>query len=161
MKIILPFIAIMFLILTSCAIHPIRQNHGHPKFEQYPVVSIFEGKAAKVRIVSDGERMFRTRLRRAAQMPVNFAGEYVLMTWGCGSGCSDGAVVSRKTGRVTFLPGLIHSGLGEQKPLRFLANSRLLVMTGFLNEQGVYAANYYEFTGAGFRQLKLIPVKEH
>ncbi|SHF52997.1 Lipocalin-like [Mariniphaga anaerophila] len=36
--------------------------------------------------------------------PVNFAGHYVVITWGCGSGCIEGVMVDSRNGKVYNLP---------------------------------------------------------
>lgn len=56
---------------------------------------------AKVDLASDKRaRMFKTRLREGMKQGVNFAGEYVVVSWGCGSSCVENAIVNAKTGKV-------------------------------------------------------------
>lgn len=129
-----------------------------PQYTEYPAHSAYRGKAADVVLSTAEEKMFRTRLRDASRETANFAGEYVLTTWGCGTSCIHGAVVSLRTGRVVFLPGTICCGEGDGERLEFRLNSRLLVAAGVINENSVHGAHFYEFTGRTFKHLTTIPV---
>ncbi len=137
------------------------QESRVPQFRDYPVNSTYMGKPANVILSTADEQAFRTRLRRAPKQPVNFAGEYVLATWGCGASCTHGAVVNLKTGRVVFLPGSICCWYGDGEKLMFRINSRLLVAAGVINEESEHGAHFYEFTGREFKHLQTIPVAEN
>ena len=94
-----------------------------PKFSDYAVAEVFSGKRATVDLDSaPGARMFRTRLREAAAKSPNFAGYFVVASWGCGTGCQDFAVIDLRSGRVTFGP--VTCAVGQD----FRLNSRLLVV---------------------------------
>ncbi len=123
-------------------------------FALYSVDTIYSGKAAKPDLTDKHAAMFRSRLRDAMQRPVNFAGEYVLTTWGCGTACVDGAVVSLKTGKVVFLPDSIDVGSGEITPLQFFPDSRLLLVKAAMQEGREITAYYYEFSGSRFNLKK-------
>ncbi|RLL50793.1 hypothetical protein D8Y20_10940 [Mariprofundus sp. EBB-1] len=147
----------MLLLITTACSAPAQQVGALPQFSQYPAIEIYSAPAVAVTL--NGEpNIFRTRLKNAAKQSVNFAGEYVLTTWGCGASCIYGAVVNLKTGEVVFLPASFHVGLLESEPLRFHSNSRLLVMRGALSEGGEHAAHYYEYTGGKFMHLKTVPI---
>jgi hypothetical protein len=70
-----------------------------------------------------------------AEAGPNFAGHYVIVTWGCGSSCLMMAIVDLKTGRV--FPPPFHHGPGHSyfqlpwafpmKPLAYRVDSRLLI----------------------------------
>src|SRR5215204_1656338 len=53
---------------------------------------------------------FRTNLRNAARGKVNFAGHYILTQWGCGTNCSQTAVIDAKDGSVYF-PGELQEAI--------------------------------------------------
>ncbi len=110
-----------------------------PKFRDYPVSSVYRGAPAKVKLVTADDRLFRTRLREAAIPPAVFAGEYIIGTWGCGTGCLMGAAVSLKTGKIHWLPGGSLSQYGmtnwdNDDPLTYRLNSRLLVVYALRGE---------------------------
>ena len=158
MKSALPMIAALLVVAMPCEASDLQQKVEIPQFSAYPAVAIYSGAAATVQLKGEA-KTFRTRLKQAAKQPVNFAGEYVLTSWGCGAGCIYGAVVSLKRGQVSFLPEVMHTSMDESKPLRFCSNSRLLIMTGSMNREGHHATYYYEFTGEKFNHLKTTPVK--
>jgi tetratricopeptide (TPR) repeat protein len=130
-----------------------------PLFRDYPVTQGYIGKPAPVILNSKDKKMFRTTLRKAAKEPANFAGHYVLTTWGCGTSCINGAVVNLRTGEVVFLPGSICCWRGEGERLIFRLNSRLLVTAGIMNEKSDHGSHFFEFTGTKFKHLKTIPVE--
>ena len=107
------FIAAVMLSLPSIAQTALKSV---PDFTDYPVKKMYTGKHAEARTSNgvgqphpDGgylPSMFRTRLIEAARSGnVNFAGRYILTTWGCGSGgCREGAIIDAKNGDVFWLP---------------------------------------------------------
>jgi hypothetical protein len=109
-------------------------------------------------------------LRNAAKESVNFAGHYVLTTWGCGTNCSESGIIDARTGKVFFPKEVIGVGNGlcdlpdEIEPLVFKANSRLLVLNGFkggdLEKENARCGIYYfEWTGAALKQVKFAEKK--
>ncbi|QLQ33684.1 MAG: hypothetical protein HZT40_21070 [Candidatus Thiothrix singaporensis] len=146
------------LYLTLLLLSPGVSADTVPKYSQYSVASVYAGKAAPVSLNTKNKRMFRTRLRESTQNPVDFAGEYTVTTWGCGTSCVMGAVVSKKTGNVVWLPGSICCWEGSDDMLQYRKNSRLLVIGGMINEEGVYGSHFYEFTGKKFKRIKTVPL---
>lgn len=99
--------------------------------------------------------MFRTRLREAAREKPNFAGRYILTTWGCGTSCLMGAVIDAKTGRVYWLPGSIccwgYDTDENFEPIVARLDSRLLVLSGMINEEeGTNGTHFYKFENGKF-----------
>ncbi|MFQ6334106.1 hypothetical protein [Methylophilus sp. 3sh_L] len=71
-----------------------------PKFEDYLVKEIFQGKPALPKVNTSPEfRNMRTKIREGAKAGVNFAGHYNLIFVGCGAGavCLS-AIADVKTG---------------------------------------------------------------
>lgn len=140
---------------------------GVPTFGQYPARA---EKIKNVRVNLKSHKsanMFRTNLRNAAKEGVNFAGHYILTTWGCGTNCSQSAIIDARNGRVFFPDELEGAGFGfcdlpdETEPLVYRANSRLLVLSGFKGgdldkENGRCGVYYLEWTGTNFRQVKFV-----
>ncbi|HEY0322416.1 MAG TPA: hypothetical protein VGC66_15780 [Pyrinomonadaceae bacterium] len=165
-KIIIAFLFINLLFVGSLA------GHGQtvPRFEAY-AVPVYKGKVAPVNLKSaKGASSFRTRLREGAQQGVNFAGHYTLVVWGCGTGCGDVGIIDAKTGTVYFPKELggygawMFSDNQNDDPLKFKANSRLLVLSGFPASEGnsdnpKTGLYYYEWTGARLRLVKFVPKK--
>jgi hypothetical protein len=96
-----------------------------PKFEDYRVAAadMFKGPAAP--IVADRSKIaqtYRTRLRDGERKGPNFAGSFTLVSWGCGGGCQDWAVIDAKTGQVS--DSMIRTSVGAE----FKPDSRLLLV---------------------------------
>jgi hypothetical protein len=116
---------------------------------------VFRGRAAKVDLSRPDNREYRTRLKEAAGQPANFAGHYVLTTWGSGTGCKRGAAVDLKSGKVIFLPGTVCCwaiDVDEKfEPVEFQLQSRLIALNGQLNEQGPAGPHYFELANGAFK----------
>jgi hypothetical protein len=141
-----------------------------PSFKQY------SARVEKIRNVNvdlkshKSARMFRTNLRNSAKEGVNFAGHFVVSNWGCGTNCSETAIIDARNGRVYFPSILEGAGFGfceipdDAEPIVYKPNSRLFVLNGFKGGElekpnakcGVY---YLEWTGAAFRQVKFVQKK--
>lgn len=96
-------------------------------------------------------------MRNAAKGGVNFAGDHILATWGCGAQCLMGAVINARSGFVQFLPGTIccwFEGGDDINPIDFESGSDLLILTGMINEEEPLARHYYDFSGRDFRLIK-------
>lgn len=124
-----------------------------PSFNDFKVTTIYQGAPAQVILKSEDEKAFRTRLREAAKHPVNFAGQNVLATWGCGTGCLYGAAVNKKTGTVTFLPGTVSGWQGKGERVMFHRNSRLLTLAGVIDEGEEHGLHYYELVNGNFKHV--------
>ncbi|MBZ0262438.1 MAG: hypothetical protein K8F90_17775 [Hyphomicrobiales bacterium] len=104
-------------------------------------------------------RKYRTRLDEGLRdLPVNFAGHYVMVTWGCGTTCLDGGMVDARTGEASALPFPLDSfGSFEvdiADPLLTRADSRLVIMLGMLREEDETPRQYfYEWTGGKLKPL--------
>jgi hypothetical protein len=130
-----------------------------PQFREYPADSSPLTIRAPVDLSSPDAWTFRTRLRNAAKQEPNFAGQYVIASWGCGTTCVTGATVDLETGQVVFLPASVccwGSVDANFKALEFRRNSRLLVMSGLLNEEGTMGAHFFVFDGGSFNLLTTI-----
>lgn len=128
-------------------------------------------------------RMFRTNLRNAAKEGVNFAGHFILTGWGCGTNCSQWAIIDARNGRVFFpkefagvawgfcdlpegklpadAPGLDDEASG---PLYFKADSRLVALTGYtggdLDNAKAKCGNYFfEWTGTALKRVGFVAGK--
>lgn len=131
-----------------------------PQFKEFPAKGKYAGKNAPV-IITRNDRMYRTRLREAAQEKPNFAGHYILTAWGCGTGCLMGAVIDANTGKVRWFPHAICCWGDIERddnftPIAYRLDSRLIVFTGLRNEEGDQGAHFYEFTERGFKYIRTI-----
>lgn len=124
-----------------------------PDFDQYPVRDKFAGPVAKPILRSKQDREFRGQLQRAARMRPNFAGHYVLATFGCGASCTMAGALDARTGRVTWLPFTVCCGNhGDKEPIEFRLDSALLIVRGMRNEAGD-GTYYYTIANGSFRLI--------
>ena len=160
-----------FILLTLIALFSINAySQKTPTFGKYSVK--LERKTAKsINFASHRKaRTFRTNLRSYLKTAkIDFGGKYIVARWGCGTGCSQMALIDAKTGNVFFptvLQGAL-TGLGsfsDVEKVQHRANSRLFIINGFPGvanpdddateqKQGTY---YYEWTGKDFKLLKFV-----
>ena len=95
-----------------------------PEFRNYRVKEV---SVEKVKVVDFGSHskgnLFKTQLRETEGKSANFAGHYVVVSWGCGTPCQTVAMVEVKSGRVFFAP--FSTGLGSE----FRVDSYLFIDT--------------------------------
>jgi len=72
----------------------------HPEFKDYSIAEIFGGKMHPVILATPLDRKYRTVIREGFAKGVNFAGQYVVVDWGCGTGCQKFVIIDAKTGTV-------------------------------------------------------------
>ena len=164
-KYILPLILLLMFSICICA-----QPGRVPKFGQYPVtVEKARVKAINFKKNPDA-RTFRTRLSEALARGVNFAGHYIVTGWGCGTGCTNAAIIEARTGDVIWPDQFanIDASYGEgysNEQLEFKKNSRLLIIhgrPGSRNENAKIPSSgdhYYEWKGNRLHLLKSVPKK--
>ena len=117
------------------------------KFEQYPVTNIYRGKPLKPRLESREARRFRTVIREGASAGTNFAGEFTIVSYGCGSCCDAFFIVNARTGKVYSPPFYVSCHFKEGVPgyasavYEYRLNSKLLIVQGARNEIG--GGEYY------------------
>ena len=138
-----------------------------PTFTQY-AAKVQKIRNTRVNLKSHkNANTFRTNLRNAAKEGVNFAGHYILTTWGCGTNCSQSAIIDARNGRVFFPRELEGAGFGfcelpdDTEPIVSQADSRLLILNGFkggdLSVENAPCGIYYlEWTGTKFRQVRFV-----
>jgi len=139
-----------------------------PKYEAFSTLVTLNLKPAKVDLKSHPRAArYRTRLSEGAVEGPNFAGNFTIVGWGCGTSCVQWAVVDALSGAVYFPPdeialiSTVHVGIAEAEPephfygLRFRKDSSLLMILGTPNEddsrEGIL---FYRWTGKTFEFLK-------
>jgi hypothetical protein len=161
-------VAFLAFALTLLASLSLGQPAGSLEFDGYPAVAAKKTANAIDFRNSPGAWNFRTRLREAIKGEVNFAGRYILTGWGCGTGCSQMAIIDAKTGRV-FMPDAL-AGVSawyydvddDYEVYTYKKDSRLLVVRGIPGpmtdgdsdqEPGTY---YYEWRANRLRLIKSV-----
>jgi hypothetical protein len=158
---------LLFLILAAGQA-PVPQG-PRPKFEDFPVKTVFRGNPAPPKLATNDQKMFRTMIRKGAKAKAEFAGHYTVPVWGCGSGCTDYVIADSISGTiydglfVTDLPGRWFEEhnlpLGER--LEYHARSRLLKVNGCPDERDCGFYDYEMVDGKGLKLLRkeLLPQK--
>lgn len=174
-----------FILSTVAILAAVSFTFGQkvPTFAGYKT-SVDKKRTVTVDLKSHKDaRMFRTNLRNAAKEGVNFAGHYILTGWGCGTNCSQWAIIDARNGRVFFpkefegvawgfcdlpegklpadAPGLNDEASG---PLYYKANSRMVALTGMtgggLDDPNAKCGNYFfEWVGNRLKQVSFIAGK--
>ena len=168
MEILFHSVAIVLALTANAFTQPVRPASqagaavvtGTPQFEDFPAVASPPTRNAPL-ILTPRDRQYRTRLRAAAERP-NFAGHYVLTTWGCGTECLYGAAVNLRTGWVTFLPFATccvgEAPNGDERMVAFRPNSALLVVLGMRDGRGSdIGSHYYRIQGDRLVHLRSVP----
>jgi hypothetical protein len=118
-----------------------------PRHQDFAVTNIYKGKLAAVDLSSDPQaRKYRTQLRTQTAEGPNFAGNFRIAHWGCGTGCVQLALVDCKTGRVYFptnLPFVTLSNCDDDCGLKFRTDSKLLILRGALFEESKPGTFYF------------------
>ncbi len=75
-----------------------------PTFSNYNV-TVEKATVQKINFASHRKaKQFRTNLKEAlAEGKINFAGKFIITEWGCGSGCTQAAIIDAQTGKVFSL----------------------------------------------------------
>jgi len=142
-----------------------------PKFEQFLAV-LWSGPNAAPNLHSDARtKMFRSQLRHWAKEKPNFAGHYILATWGCGTDCTQIAVIDAITGKIYHPPGAstnaavnVHHSFLQGGDLwhatgaiEFRPDSRLLILVGMPEERvenrGI---SYYVWEKNRFKRIRFV-----
>lgn len=92
-----------------------------PTFGAFPTAAWKPGNA-RPNLNTPDKRLFRTMIRLGARSGDAFGDRYRLATWGCGSACSQGALVDTRSGEVIPAPDML---LGHAVKV----GSRLLVVS--------------------------------
>ena len=86
---------------ASTASSPTESSVQLPRFSSFPVTDTGPVSPAPLKFGRDTlARRFRTVLQEGARRGPNFAGQFTIIGWGCGSSCQMNAVVDARSGRI-------------------------------------------------------------
>jgi hypothetical protein len=159
-------LVILMICVLALSGAVLAQTIKTPTFSGYGV-RVEKIRSTTVDISNKDARMYRTNLRNAAKGGVNFAGHYILTSWGCGTNCNVGAIIDARNGKVFFpaqLAGFgvgFESWLGDDDPLEFKPGSKLLILKGYANseldkEHPVGGYYYLFWNGTALKQIKFV-----
>lgn len=145
--------------------------NGAPGFPDYPAAPVFQGPNHPLLETNEGDDGWYAAMKKASQRKVNFAGQYVVFTDGCGGGAICGAILDAKTGRLTdsFPNAYLLDGPDDASfDSSFRAESRLLIIQGIaadveVDERGkalpaINRERYYELKDGKLRLLESHPL---
>ena len=128
-----------------------------PRFEDYPASSAVIERRGKLKLNNRFARKYRTALREGLRdYPIEFAGRYVVVTFGCGTTCMFGGWVDAQSGEAFGMPGILDTfgPFGVETPLVFRADSRLVITLGAArSDETRPEASYYEWTGVNLEPI--------
>lgn len=141
-----------------------------PRFDDYPAGPLYKGVPAALKLDKPGTRMYAEEIRNGVdtayndknlvQKGPNFAGEYVVVKWGCGSPCLRMAIVNVRTGEIYYppltfegsgpqnfdLPALTPKGSVSQNPeVRFRPDSNLMIVKATPSQRRIARSYTYYF----------------
>jgi hypothetical protein len=74
------------------------------EFADHPGAAPLHSAPSRPKLDTPKARKFRTQLKEQSALGPNLSGHYRLVTWGCGSGCLEWAVVDLTNGKVWMGP---------------------------------------------------------
>lgn len=124
-----------------------------PDATDFPVERVYRGKTAKPDFAGKNAhfRDFRTRIREGMAGGPGFAGEFSVIQFGCGTGCSAVIVASNKTGQPYSFP----RG-GEDNmylTLKYQLDSRLMVAQWGSYDSGKCIMEYFDFANGIWSEI--------
>jgi hypothetical protein len=135
-----------------------------PRFSDYPATRSAQPRAAdpiRLRLTSPSTRRYRSILHQEFTKPANFAGHLRVAVWGCGTDCRNFAVLDQITGSAYTLPRVdeISGVMGnDDERVEFRQDSRLLIISGSINEGTVPGKFYYLWTGKRLQRISAMPL---
>ena len=120
-----------------------------------PTAKVFARNAAPI-IDTKEKHEFRTMIRQIAKQPANFAGHYVAGDWGCGTGCTQWAIIDTRSGKVLPIlrveaPFPIPDDFSYAK---FSLDSPVIVFHGSMTDNGYDGLHYFKMENG-----KLMPIQ--
>jgi len=146
-----------------------------PRFEDYPAKPYAGPNAAPDLRSHPKSRLYRTRLKAWAKEKPSFAGHFILAKWGCGTECTEIAIIDAQSGKIfhpdgatwnyarnvdsaLLAPSDIFQRYHSSGAIWHRADSRLLVLIGApegrIENRGI---SYYLWEGSRLKRIRFIP----
>jgi hypothetical protein len=186
MKILRPFRIWFCAFLLSLAIvcAGSQARSGEPAFENYPSVKSFQGALAVPKLVTSLQRTYTSEIqdgvkngygvfRDGKEQPgPNFAGDLIVIQWGCGAPCMRMAIADARSGDI-YYPPISINGIGassfdlpllmvgdsiSQNPeVEFRLNSNLMIIKATPDLKRHASYTYYFLWEKHWTLLRRIP----
>jgi hypothetical protein len=181
---LIPLLGTLHIVFAQSGTTPL------PRFEDYPVNEVFDQIPHPPILTTPQQRYFRTRIREGVEKGwgvwsngewgkeqngpgPNFAGHYIVIIWGCGSGCIEMAMSDAGTGTVYnppiseggfALPTLVFPGsVGRAADLQYRKDSRLMIITATPHpdrHDAIPNAFYFLWQGNHWTLLRRVRIEE-
>ena len=92
------FVAPLLALFQTSSEYCIQKKHL--EFRNYLTRATYVAEPHPAVLATPLDRKYRTAIREGLAQGVNFAGHYVVVEWGCGTGCSSFVIVDAITGTV-------------------------------------------------------------
>jgi hypothetical protein len=130
-----------------------------PRFEDYPVKEIYQGKIAPLVLETREQQDSKTYYQAIADGGVNFAGHYAVVPLTCGPNCIAADYIDLRTGKITS-GDFDNSGFGERhdafREMEFRRGSRLIVFAGQIDRKGPNGWHFYVFNDGKMKRIHTI-----
>lgn len=125
---------------------------GRIKSTQFPVFQVYHGpnNFPDFSGRDAAYRTFQSRITDAMMAGPTFAGEYAIVQFGCGTGCSMGYVGNVRTGEVFPLP---FGGSSQYLSLKYQLDSRLLIAQSAQGDPAKCLIDFYGFDDGEWTKL--------
>ncbi len=147
-----------WMLLALASVPAVPAAAQSPSHDAYPVQVRQFAASAVPRIEDAGLGELEPVLREALSGAPDFAGDQVLVPWGCGSDCLRLLAADRGSGGLVVLPAVACCWEGEGEMLDYRADSRLLVLNGRLDTAREHGRHYFVFEGGRFVPMGFEPV---
>ena len=134
-----------------------------PQFNDYKTkVQQKFNKNIKLNFSDKKNRQFRTLLKGSLSEAPNFAGKFIIVSWGCGSSCQRHAIINKNSGEV-YWPKEIEASFNltacDIDTLEFQSNSTLLVVNEHRPKMGIIKI-FYDWNGIKLRKISTQSIKK-
>lgn len=153
------FLVSMAMLCASASVVAGAAPKPAPRFSDYRVTQREQPRAddhVKLRLTHSATRRYTTVLHQEFSKPANFAGHLRVAIWGCGTDCRNFAVLDKHTGSAYTLPHVeeIAGAMGnDDERLDFRQDSRLLIISGSINDGTDPGKFYYLWTGKSLKRI--------
>jgi hypothetical protein len=134
-----------------------------PRFEDYPVKEIYQGKSAPLVFETNEQRDSVIYYQAIADGGTNFAGHYAVATLSCGTGCIAADILDLRTGKLTSVP-FENSGWTEAhdrfREIEFRRASRLIVFAGRIDDKGPTGWHFFVFNNGKLNRVHTLVTKD-
>jgi len=96
-------ISLIAIALSAVSAIAVADNEKLPQYKDYAVTDIYKQPNAPVNFADNKKAQpFHKILQQASKFKPNFAGQYILTSWGCGMFCLQMGIIDAKTGKVAL-----------------------------------------------------------